>query len=350
MQSKLNIPKTITVGYRKREDTYTKRLAYVIYTDEKGVLRKEQSWNSWRDHEIEPEVFDNVPTSGFVLNKTAGGYSTGWNTRQLKCRVYDPRGIEFEISIDNLLFILNCGDSYKGKGLSGEFVYAWSGTNIILLPVESEDYKASKAFTKLQTQKVSKSDIVVGGTYINKENKEVVYIGRFPVYIYEYPHYEERAYFSKDFYKIYGDRKHVFITTDGNNVLYAYDGYVNIKDIVSTDVNTMFPDLKQWFLGSIYSSPVVALEADDMVACDGDITPTDKYVYEIEGDNINYMYICGYDKQNPFGIECYHYYTIDRVTGTCNYRNSSMYRSVIGTYRTIYKVYQNGLKIKVKRT
>ena len=42
------LPKKIKAGYIKREDTYTGKLAYVIYYDEKNTLRKEKSWNSWR--------------------------------------------------------------------------------------------------------------------------------------------------------------------------------------------------------------------------------------------------------------------------------------------------------------
>lgn len=37
------IPKRINVGFRNRSDTYTKKLAYIIYYDEKGKLRKETS-------------------------------------------------------------------------------------------------------------------------------------------------------------------------------------------------------------------------------------------------------------------------------------------------------------------
>jgi len=50
--AKLYIPKRICVGYQNREGTYTKRLAYVIYYDDKGVLRKEKSWQSWRNQNI----------------------------------------------------------------------------------------------------------------------------------------------------------------------------------------------------------------------------------------------------------------------------------------------------------
>ena len=49
MKTSIFVPNKIHVGYQERSDTYTGRLAYVIYTDEKGKLRKENSWNGWRD-------------------------------------------------------------------------------------------------------------------------------------------------------------------------------------------------------------------------------------------------------------------------------------------------------------
>ena len=127
MKSNIFVPKRINVGFQERSSTYTGKLAYVIYYDEKGTLRKEKSWNGWRNKEIPNEEFDNVPTEGFVLNKHVGGYASGWEHRNSYCRVYDPRNFEFEISIENLLYILECCDSIKGKGLQGEFVYAWDG-------------------------------------------------------------------------------------------------------------------------------------------------------------------------------------------------------------------------------
>lgn len=47
MDNQLYIPKRLKVGFHKREDTYSKKLAYVIYYDDKGKLRKEKSWTSW---------------------------------------------------------------------------------------------------------------------------------------------------------------------------------------------------------------------------------------------------------------------------------------------------------------
>ena len=76
------VPKKIKVGFNNRNDTYTGKLAYIIYYDEKGKLRKETSWNSWRDKSIDPEEYDNEPTSGFVLNKKVGDYSGSWGNHR----------------------------------------------------------------------------------------------------------------------------------------------------------------------------------------------------------------------------------------------------------------------------
>ena len=72
-KKQLFIPSKIKVGFQKRDGTYTGKLAYVIYYDLTGKLRKETSWESWRDKKITPVEFTNEPTEGFVLNKGVGG-------------------------------------------------------------------------------------------------------------------------------------------------------------------------------------------------------------------------------------------------------------------------------------
>lgn len=63
------VPKKVNVGFQNRKDTYTGKLAYVIYFDETGKLRKEPSWQGWRDKQIPNEIYDNEPIEGFVLKK-----------------------------------------------------------------------------------------------------------------------------------------------------------------------------------------------------------------------------------------------------------------------------------------
>jgi hypothetical protein len=184
MQSNIFIPETIKLGFQNRKDTYTQKLAYIIYIDEKGKLRKETSWKSWRDEEIEPQDFKNEPTSGFVLNKKAGGYSTGWNHRQTYVRVYDPRGFEFEIDVPNLLYILENTSSIKGKGLEGEFVYGWDGTELVLMPVDSPDYKEIKKYNEIvhANKNFKTADMIPGYTYLTKQGEKIIFIGKFHEY------------------------------------------------------------------------------------------------------------------------------------------------------------------------
>ena len=161
-----------------------------------------------------PLEFDNVPTEGFVLNKKAGGYSSGWNHRATYCRVYDPRGFEFEISIPNLLFILQETSSFKGKGLEGEFVYSWEGKDLVLLPTCCEDYKKSANFTKLQEGKVGVKDLIEGCSYKTKKEEELTYLGKFNCFNKQYSWHEDgcRKY-SKDYVFVNKKGGHVNLTS-----------------------------------------------------------------------------------------------------------------------------------------
>lgn len=231
MKSNIFIPQKINVGYQKRNDTYTGKLAYIIYYDEKDKLRKETSWNNWRDKNIPNEEFDNVPTSGFVLNKKVGDYSNGWDHRHAYCRVYDPRNFEFEISIENLLYILENTSSIKGKGLEGEFVYGWDGTDLVLVPVEAADYKQIAEYNKIVHNKESirAKDLVIGATYLTKNNTELVYMGKYECY--PYGSRGDKSSYGKQFWFAYKQYDYEYM--DGERVRkYTYKwALVKFKNI-----------------------------------------------------------------------------------------------------------------------
>lgn len=188
------IPEKLKVGFQERKDTYSKKLAYIIYYDSAGKLRKEGSWQSWRDKNIPDESYDNTPTNGFVLNKDVGGYSTGWNHRNTYTRIFDPRGFEFEITVPNLLYILENCSCIKGKGLEGDFVYAWDGTELLLLPTSAPEYSKITEFssTLKNREKISSKTTVIGGTYLTKKNESWIYLGRFECFNENY--YENKVW------------------------------------------------------------------------------------------------------------------------------------------------------------
>ena len=154
------------------------------------------------NEKIKPLEFDNEPMEGFVLNKKAGGDKYGWNPRQTYCRVYDPRGFEFEITIPNLLYILENTNSIKGKGLEGKFVYGWHGKDLVLVPENAPEYEEMMKFTTLQDGKVLKKDLVLGKMYTNSQGEKLIYIGE----AYEldwsgYPTSKKRLWFAYEDYK-----------------------------------------------------------------------------------------------------------------------------------------------------
>ena len=218
----LYIPDLLKVGFVKREDTFTKLLAYVTYIDQKGVHRKQTSWEGWRDKSIEPVDLANTPQSGFILNKDIQRY--GWShysSGRSMIRIYDPRGVEFEITPANLLYILMNTNCYK-RELEGEFVYAWDAKELVLLPIGSEEYKSSVSFTSLQSKKLTSKDLVAGYTYKTKKDKNLVYLGKFSWLDHSY----SRGLFI--------EKRYIFVTesslTKGIDKVY-FDSKTNLNDL-----------------------------------------------------------------------------------------------------------------------
>lgn len=254
----LFIPDMINVGYVKRSDTYTGKLGFVIYWDQKGVLRKEKAWEGWRDKKIKADSFKNEPTEGFVLNRDVGGArrSYGWDVRIEKVRVYDPRGFEFEITVPNVLFILKECDCSRGKGLEGKFVYSWDRNELILLPATCEEYKRSQNFTDLQSKTVKSKELIQGASYITKRQEILTFVGRFDYYFMQD---KSQHVVKKD---VGGTcKKFVFHTGKG---FILYNDLKNIASLQSDVVSDDLADLQQRYWKSEHGSKIVKLFLKDV--------------------------------------------------------------------------------------
>ncbi len=251
MEHKLFIPKKIRVGYVKRQDTYTQRLAYVIYYDEKGKLRKETSWEKWRDKSIDPEEFENKPHSGFVINKDVQRSNDWFGSGRNMIRVYDDRGIEFEITCDNLIHILMDSNCIK-RGLEGEYVYAWQGKELVLLPVNSQEYQIAFKYTELKSQKIKSKELIAGCSYKTKELENLIYLGKFDYYTFKY---RDGKYSGP---KI-RNSKSMFVFIDSNKNLKPL---LNINSLAFQNTHipiTDYAEYMQVFSDSEFSSPITEL-------------------------------------------------------------------------------------------
>ena len=212
-----------------------------------------------------PIEFDNVPTEGFVLNKKAGGYSSGWNHRQTYCRIYDPRGFEFEVSIPNLLFILEECNSNKGKGLEGEFVYSWEGKDLVLLPTSSPDFKSSSYFTNAQTKKVAAKDLKPGFIYETKQLKHLVFLGKFDWFEKKAVEVKKNPT-DKDYYSWSKTRRIGYQTIKAKkNVFYDIEnkGFLGLASLtnisIEKEVSNEYAELIEKYQKSIHFSQISSL-------------------------------------------------------------------------------------------
>jgi hypothetical protein len=379
MDNQLFIPQKINVGLQGRNDTYTGKLGYVIYWDNKGKLRKEGSWESWRwkegdkknirnditgkwediicGPEYAAKAFDNVPTEGFVLNKDVGGArrSYGWDARIEKVRVYDPRNFEFEISIPNLLFILQETSAIKGKGLEGEFVYAWSGKELVLLPVGCKEYKNSAGFTDLQSKKVTKTDILPGCLYKTKKQVDVMYLGRY--------NWCEIWTYRKT---IDISPKHIFYDVK-SKIFYQESGFTTLGERLTTEVAENYSDILEEYQNSKYFSIIKdciskpsTIDGDKLIK-DGSYYSAVSYICE---DNTYYqvqIYL-----QNDYtwrpgnstfkGFRIVKKYRIDFNSGKLNYVSLpnnerseiiSLTRFKDLTFMDLYLILNNGIEINI---
>ena len=241
MKSNLFIPTKIKVGFQERKDTFTGKLAYIIYFDEKGVLRKESSWEGWRDKKIAAIEYDNVPTR-YVVNKGVDRYGYFGSGRSI-ARIYDTRDFEFEISISNLMGILMHSDVSK-RDIVEECVYAWSGKDLVLLPVNSTEYQESVEYTKKQSLTLSTKSLVKGHTYVaKKHDTSYLYIGYYNWYYNGY-RYSDNININQQ----HKGKKHVFYNL--HNKTFETISMSALAECTSTDIPENFSNIVEQFENS----------------------------------------------------------------------------------------------------
>lgn len=296
MKNNLYIPESVIVGQQNRSDTFTKKLAYIVFKDEKGVLRKELSWNGWRDKTIEPLEIKNDPVSGFILNKGVQRYGY-YGSGRSAVRVFDPRGFEFEISVDNLMFLLMHSDVSK-QDILEKCIYSWNGKDLILLPVNSQEYEESVKYTESQSKKISAKSLVLGYSYAHKKEQDtiLVYIGMHDWY--DYLTYSEQLYKKK--------REHVFYNVKEERF---YKIKINmLSEVVSENDDYSCSDLIDGFMKTENSSNFLNFELKNEKKLPNKIFEYGRSnFYKIENDNtiINYQIQAHTNNNNQSDLDNY---------------------------------------------
>lgn len=318
----LFIPKKIRVGFQNRRDTFTGKLGYIIYYDEKNKIRKETSWKGWCDQKIPALEFENTPQSNYILNKGVQRYGE-WGSGRSVIRVYDPRDFEFEISVDNLIGILMHSDISK-RDIMENCVFAWAGAELVLLPINSQEYQDSIKYTEKQSKKISTKELVKGHTYTQKKNDtKLIYMG--------YQQYYQYDRWSMVQQKDKGKR-HIFY--DGND--FVIPNITTISSCILNEVSENFSKLVDDFFNSPH-----AYKCTDFKVLHEKIKGDFGYAFkQVSDDTFAVIYLNGNNRtiELPLLYKNIEYYTLTKTsadeltffTGTkSKYRSSERYNSRI---------------------
>jgi hypothetical protein len=320
MKSNLYIPKKIRVGFQKRKDTFNGKLAYVICYDEKGKLRKETSWEGWRDKSIPYIELDNYPVDGFMFNKGVERYGYFGSGRSL-IRIHHPDEFEFEVSIDNLIGILMNTDVSK-RYIQGKCVFAWAGKDLVLLPINSVEYQEATKYTEKQSANISTKDLKKGFKYSLKKSEELfTYLGYF-----EY--YSNNDYINLTNYNNNSKaaKKHIFYSDNGSFTSLLASQLANC---VSNEVDQEYQNYYDKFFKSIYSKNLntIILDKPDFTISKNRA----KSIYKDFGENLIISVSKNINSDNKIYFDKYY----NRATGI----NFFAYKKTDSGYQSYTKDY-----------
>ena len=359
VNSFLTIPKNIVVGYRSSD----KMQGFVTYHQGKA-LAKSKGWESWRDAKIDPREFENKPTFGFVITGITSYYSTGigLNSKQAYCKIYDPRGFETHVYLENIIELIRNTNCVKGY-IEEELLYCWENGDIRLLSTKSPSYISTKKMEEDRIKaRISGKTLVPGLRYEIKDNPNgAYYLGRFPWRIRE--DWMGEVTKKASFYTFYSktENKSLILSIDIKNVLYpSYPedkfGDEKINELIDkfTSLPCGRPDEKITEFGYIKSNKYQ--EKAKRILIDKKYTPNGHGAYYI--DNMINMGFLSDDKRT---INVYQYTVCDgsMVTRQPSYSlnlkpdsfsTSTLYRSgkeVICSVEELKEQYEKGFAVNM---
>jgi len=184
MVSIVSISEKLYIGIAddKGFDTVSNPKAFItpFEKDDKAFQKRKETvdnWSSYCDYEtgtrIEHKGFltyiDNIAQTGFSIKSYVSRYSTS----NKFVEVTDPRGFTLEISIENLVDLMQICTIKNGVILES-CVWGRANNSCYLVPVTSETYRLSKS------EKVTLSDLKVGDRIICAKSGSLgfVYLGK----------------------------------------------------------------------------------------------------------------------------------------------------------------------------
>jgi len=136
-----------------------------------GTPHRRYSWKKveGKDYKFNENML-NDPQLGFHITKSISR-SGGWSGNNKLIRIFDPRGFELEISVDNLVKLMSMTTFIDGE-CQTECVWGRDGSRNVLLPVNSQLYTDAVANTTYSDNKgIKLKDVKFGDNVTLKSNE-----------------------------------------------------------------------------------------------------------------------------------------------------------------------------------
>jgi hypothetical protein len=182
----IKFPSHHYVGFQSRPTQDNTPLGFMTPdgTDAAAVKRKAtvdqwaQGYGYGKTKDVPPAVtYENKPMVGFKLSREVRRYASFGNGN-VKWRIEDPRGFELEISSSNFAQILMLCTMEKGE-IQEQLIWGRLGSENVLVPVDSDAYRAAQANTERAAKKVKPSEVKLGDKIIMQNGDEGIFYGYF---------------------------------------------------------------------------------------------------------------------------------------------------------------------------
>lgn len=234
-------PKNLFAGFKQRDKC---TVGFINYVTDKGSFKFQKSWETWRDKKASVQEWQNVPTSGFVINKNVKRDSHFGGNEYI--RIWHPLGFEFEVSVGVLERLLSFVNLSMGE-ITTPCVLGFSSDRaqkIELISTLDPMYNATlldnTTYQQYSSNPEAKPLVTTIGEVYEFQGQRVIYLGKG-----EFIPFEQRIYTSsankKNCYYNVDEHKAITLKTKEHAIL-------TTKTVSRDEINHMNAYLRHCFI------------------------------------------------------------------------------------------------------
>lgn len=215
MSLTINIPEEHYVTFHFRDNDIYPLGFLVPEGKDKAAQNRKATADRWANSskvKVPAKVFTNKPMVGFEIRKSVR--YRGRNSTRETWRIIDPRGFELEISNSNMEFIIDHCILDKGEIISS-CIWGREGSDNLLLPVDSKEYKEAIANTERLGKKASMKEVKLGDHVTFKKGNKGRYLGKYFKYTIRLDEYDNESKIMEPS----SAKQYVFEGPDGNLII-----------------------------------------------------------------------------------------------------------------------------------